>query len=230
MRLPALGAGHTRCASVGTFAPRRVSVGNSSAALVKLVIQIPCLNEETYLAQTVRDLPHSVPGIDTIMVVVVDDGSTDGTVAVARRLGVDVVRLPMNRGLARAFSVGIEASLARDADVVVNTDADNQYHGDDIARLVAPILAGSADIVIGARPIGQIASFSPLKKLLQRFGSWTVRKLSTAKVADATSGFRAMTREAALQINCFRATPTRLRRSFKQPTVACEWELSAGTR
>lgn len=170
---------------------------------MKLVIQIPCFNEESHLPNAVRDLPVSIPGVDSIAVLVVDDGSSDRTAEVARRLGADVVRVPLNRGLAYAFMTGIEASLARGASIIVNTDADNQYCGEDIRNLIAPILAGHADLVIGARPISEIGSFSPLKKALQHVGSWVVRKLSGTPVADATSGFRAISREAALHLNVF---------------------------
>ena len=170
---------------------------------MKLVIQIPCFNEESQLTTTVRDLPDSIPGIDSIEIVIVNDGSTDRTEEVGRELGLKVLSIPVNRGLAYAFMAGVEASLARGADIIVNTDADNQYRGGDIHALVEPILAGSADVVIGARPIGEIDSFSPLKKMLQRVGSWVVQKLSGTRVADASSGFRAMNREAALQTNVF---------------------------
>jgi glycosyltransferase involved in cell wall biosynthesis len=171
--------------------------------VMKLVIQIPCYNEEAQLMRTVRELPQAIPGIDRIEIVAVDDGSADRTAEVARELGAHVVCVPCNRGLAHAFMRGLEASLALGADIIVNTDADNQYRGADVAAIVAPILAGNADLVIGARPIGQIADFSAVKKILQRLGSWTVGRLSATRVADATSGFRAMSREAALQLNVF---------------------------
>jgi glycosyltransferase involved in cell wall biosynthesis len=170
---------------------------------VKLVIQIPCLDEEAQLPQTVRDLPRAIAGVDEIELVVIDDGSRDRTAEVARELGARVVSLPGSRGLAHAFMTGLEASLALGADIIVSTDADNQYRGDDVATLVAPILAGRADMVVGSRPIGEIASFSLTKKVLQRIGSWVVRRFSGTTVADATSGFRAMSREAALQLNVF---------------------------
>jgi glycosyltransferase involved in cell wall biosynthesis len=168
---------------------------------MKLVIQIPCLNEEATLPGTYADLPRRIPGVDVIEVLVIDDGSTDRTSDVARELGVTrVLRFPSRRGLARGFDAGLRESLAMGADIVVNTDADNQYRGEDIARLVEPILAGRAEMVIGARPIDQIEHFSPLKKLLQRLGSGVVRALSHTDVPDATSGFRAYSREAALRL------------------------------
>jgi len=171
--------------------------------LVKLCIQIPCFNEESQLPQTFRDLPRSLPSIDSIELLVIDDGSSDGTAAVARRLGARVVNVPMHRGLANAFVVGIDACLDLGADVIVNTDGDNQYRGEDVAKLIAHILAGDSDLVVGARPIAEIESFSLVKKSLQRAGSWVLRVLSGTRVADAASGFRAMNREAALQVNVF---------------------------
>jgi glycosyltransferase involved in cell wall biosynthesis len=167
----------------------------------KLVIQIPCLNEEATLPVTLADLPRALPGFDCIEVLVIDDGSADRTGDVARAHGVHrVIRFPVRRGLARAFEAGLRESLAMGADVVVNTDADNQYVGADIARLVEPIVAGRADMVVGTRPIDSIAHFSPMKKGLQRLGSAVVRALSAADVPDATSGFRAYSREAALRL------------------------------
>ena len=168
---------------------------------MKLIIQIPCLNEATTLPQTLADLPTSVPGIDRIELVVVDDGSNDGTAEVAQRLGVHhIVRFRRQKGLAAAFVAGIDASLKAGADVIVNTDADNQYSGRDIARLVAPLLSGEADIVIGDRNIRDLRHMSWHKKALQRIGSWVVRQVSNTKVPDTTSGFRAYTREAALRM------------------------------
>jgi len=168
---------------------------------MKLVIQIPCLNEESTLPVTVADLPRSLPGFDAVELLVIDDGSHDRTSEVARGLGVHrVVRFPARRGLARAFDTGLREALAMGADVIVNTDADNQYVGADVARLVEPILERRADMVVGCRPIGSIAHFSPLKKLLQRLGSGVVRRLSASDVPDATSGFRAYSREAALRL------------------------------
>jgi glycosyltransferase involved in cell wall biosynthesis len=167
----------------------------------KLVIQIPCLNEEATLPLTLADLPRSLPGFDRIEVLVVDDGSTDRTGEVARAHGVHrVIRFPVRRGLARGFEAGLREALAMGADVIVNTDADNQYVGADIARLVEPIVSGRADMVVGTRPIDSIAHFSPMKKWLQRLGSAVVRALSAADVADATSGFRAYSRDAALRL------------------------------
>jgi glycosyltransferase involved in cell wall biosynthesis len=166
---------------------------------MKLIIQIPCLDEEATLPATVADLPREVPGIDEVELLVVDDGSTDRTVEVAREIGVDhIVRLANNRGLAAAFQAGLDACLKLGADVVVNTDADNQYRGSDVGKLVAPILAGEADIVVGDRHVADIDHFSRSKKALQRVGSWVVRKLSGTEIADTTSGFRAYNREAAL--------------------------------
>ncbi|MHC4876860.1 MAG: glycosyltransferase family 2 protein, partial [Planctomycetota bacterium] len=171
---------------------------------MKLIIQIPCYNEETTLPGTLADLPRELPGIDVIEWLVIDDGSADRTVEVAEQCGVDhVVRLPGHQGLARGFMAGIQACLARGADIIVNTDADNQYCADDIEKLVEPVLWHEAEIVIGARPIKEIESFSPLKKLLQRVGSWTVRMASGTRVADAPSGFRAISRDAARRLNVF---------------------------
>jgi glycosyltransferase involved in cell wall biosynthesis len=167
---------------------------------VKLVIQIPCYNEESTLAGTLEDLPQSLPGIDQIEVLVIDDGSQDGTAEVARQTGVEqILRLPRNQGLARAYLAGLEKSLQLGADVIVNTDADNQYRGEDIKRLVGPILAGSAEIVVGDRGVATLGHFSLFKRWLQRLGSWTVQKAAGARIPDATSGFRALSREAALR-------------------------------
>ena len=168
---------------------------------MKLIIQIPCLNEEATLPQTVADLPREVEGFDTVEFLVVDDGSTDRTIEVAREIGVEhIVRLTNNRGLAAAFQAGLDACLKLGADVIVNTDADNQYSGPDVAKLVRPIVAGTADMVVGDRRVQQIDHFSASKKLLQRIGSWVVRRVSQTEVADTTSGFRAYNREAALQL------------------------------
>ena len=169
---------------------------------MKLVVQIPCLNEAENLPRVVADVPREIPGIDEIELLVIDDGSSDGTGDVARSLGVNhVVRMRRNQGLARVFVVGLQTAVQLGADVIVNFDADNQYRGADIALLIAPILAGDADIVIGDRGVGELAHFSPTKRVLQRLGSWVVSKISTTDVPDATSGFRALSREAALRMN-----------------------------
>src|SRR4051794_15872142 len=168
---------------------------------MKLIIQIPCLDEEQTLPLTLADLPRELPGFDAVEWLIVDDGSTDRTVEVARAHGVDhIVRLTNNKGLASGFQAGLDASLKLGADVIVNTDADNQYYGGDVARLVAPILAGDADMVVGDREVSTIEHFSPAKKTLQRLGSWVVRQASATNVPDTTSGFRAYNREAALQL------------------------------
>ena len=170
----------------------------------KLIIQIPCLNEEGTLAVTLADLPRQVAGFDTVEWLVIDDGSTDRTVEVARENGVDhVVSLPHNQGLAKAFMTGIETALKLGADVIVNTDADNQYDASCIPDLVRPILEKKAQIVIGARPISEIEHFSPIKKFLQKLGSFVVKIASGTTVPDAPSGFRAIHRDAAIQLNVF---------------------------
>jgi glycosyltransferase involved in cell wall biosynthesis len=169
---------------------------------MKLIVQIPCLNEEASLPETLRGIPRSIPGVDEVEVLVIDDGSTDRTSEVARENGADhILRFTKRKGLAQGFMAGLDACLRLGADVIVNTDADNQYPGHEIPRLIAPILAGSADLVIGDRSVGEIAHFSWTKRRLQRVGSWVVRKVSGTGVPDTTSGFRAMTREAALRIN-----------------------------
>jgi glycosyltransferase involved in cell wall biosynthesis len=169
---------------------------------MKLIVQVPCLNEEASLPETLAAIPRQIPGIDRVEVLIVDDGSTDRTVEVARAHGVEhIVRFARRKGLAAAFMAGLDASLRAGADVIVNTDADNQYPGHEIPRLLAPILAGEADMVVGDRGVGEVEHFSPTKRLLQRLGSWVVRKVSGTKITDATSGFRAFTRDAALRIN-----------------------------
>ncbi|TPI61351.1 glycosyltransferase family 2 protein [Mesorhizobium sp. B3-1-7] len=170
----------------------------------KLIIQIPCYNEAETLATTLADLPRDIAGFDSVEWLVIDDGSTDSTVKVAEENGVDhIVRHTSNRGLAYAFMTGIEACLARGADVIVNTDADNQYCAEDIPSLAKPVLEGQADMVVGARPISEIEHFSPLKKLLQKLGSWVVRVTSKTDVRDAPSGFRAISRNAAQRLIVF---------------------------
>lgn len=169
---------------------------------VKLIIQIPCFNEEKTLPITLRDLPTRIAGIDEIETLIIDDGSTDKTVQVAQQHGVHhIVSFTKNKGLAASFTAGIDACLKLGADVIVNTDGDNQYCGEDIAKLVKPILAGEADIVIGDRQVDTITHFSPVKKFLQRLGSWVIRHFSDTSVPDATSGFRAYSRDAALRMN-----------------------------
>lgn len=171
---------------------------------IKLIIQIPCFNEEEALPVTLKALPRKIKGIDKVEWMIIDDGSTDKTIEVARANGVDhIVRLTRNQGLARAFMAGLENCIKAGADIIVNTDADNQYNADDIPLLVEPILNGKAEIVIGERPIETIAHFSPIKKLLQKVGSWVVQLASRASIPDAPSGFRAISREAAMHLNVF---------------------------
>jgi len=166
-----------------------------------LIIQIPCYNEAETLPAVVADLPRTLPGVDCIEVLVIDDGSTDATAEVAEQLGVDhIVRHPTNRGIAAAFQTGLDACLARGADIIVNTDGDHQYPGREIEKIVRPILAGTADMVVGDRQTRAIEHFSPVKKLLQAWGSWVVRVASGTEVPDATSGFRALNRETALRL------------------------------
>ncbi|MEW5894784.1 MAG: glycosyltransferase family 2 protein [Candidatus Omnitrophota bacterium] len=169
---------------------------------MKLIIQIPCLNEAETLPKTLADLPKHIPGIDQIEILVIDDGSSDNTSEIARQNGVQhIVRLTKRKGLAYVFQVGLDASLKHGADIIVNTDADGQYKGEDIPRLVQPIVEGKADIVIGNRDIDNIKQFSWIKKRLQWLGSAVVRQLAGSKIPDATTGFRAYNREAALRLN-----------------------------
>ena len=171
---------------------------------MKLIVQIPAYNEEATIASALKDIPKKIDGITSIETLVVDDGSTDRTAEAARKAGAShIVQLKTHRGLSAAFVAGLDAALRLGADIIVNTDADNQYSGADIARLVTPIARGTADVVIGDRQVASSPHMSPLKKMLQRLGSWTVGKASGLNVADVTSGFRAFSREAALQINVF---------------------------
>lgn len=171
---------------------------------MKVVIQIPCWNEAKQLPATLAALPHSLPGVDQVEWLVIDDGSVDETAAVARSHGADkVVQLPFNQGLARAFAMGLEAACRSGADVIVNVDADNQYDAGAIPALVKEILEGRADLVVGCRPITSISHFSTAKKMLQRIGSAVVRNISGLKISDATSGFRAYSREAAMRLNVY---------------------------
>jgi len=169
---------------------------------MKLIVQIPCLNEEATLSQTVRNIPRTIEGIDEVAILVVDDGSTDRTVEVARMLGVDhIVSFNKTKGLAKTFSLGLDTSLKLGADIIVNMDGDNQYRGEDIPKLIKPVLEGKADIVVGNRQINTIKHFSLVKKVLQQLGSWVVRKFSDTSIKDTTSGFRAYSRDAALRLN-----------------------------
>jgi glycosyltransferase involved in cell wall biosynthesis len=169
---------------------------------MKLVIQIPCLDEADQIRATIAELPRELPGISRVEYLVVDDGSTDGTATIAREAGAHhVVRHPVNRGLAAAFQTGMHAALAEGADVIVNTDADNQYNAADIAVLIAPIVERRADLVVGIRPIDEIEHFTWRKKKLQKLGSFVVRRMSGTEIRDVTSGFRALSREAAISIN-----------------------------
>ena len=169
---------------------------------MKLIVQIPCYNEEATLRQTVADIPRAIDGVDAVEVLIIDDGSSDSTVPLALQIGVDhIIQHKNNKGLARAFRTGIEACLSLGADIIVNTDGDNQYAGQDIPKLIRPILDGTADIVVGDRQTHAVAHFSPFKKRLQNLGSAVVRMLSGTQVPDTVSGFRAISREAAMQIN-----------------------------
>lgn len=169
---------------------------------MKLIIQIPCLNEEATLPVTISDIPKKIEGIDKVEILIIDDGSSDRTIEVAKSVGVDhIVKFPKNKGLAEAFKAGIDASLKLGADIIVNTDADNQYKGSDIPKLIAPIINGEYDMIIGDRKTDKIPHFSKIKKFFQRFGSSVVRRLSQTDVPDTTSGFRAYSRDAALRLN-----------------------------
>ncbi len=171
---------------------------------MKLIIQVPCYNEEATLAIALKELPRKVKGFKKVEWLIINDGSTDRTVEVARESGVGhIVSFTKNQGLARGFMAGLDACIKLGADVIVNTDADNQYSAGDIPALVEPILEGKADIVIGARPISEIKHFSPIKKMLQKLGSWVVRVASKTAISDAPSGFRAMSRAAAMRLNVF---------------------------
>lgn len=171
---------------------------------MKLIIQIPCFNEQDTLPSVLEDIPKKIPNVSVIETLVIDDGSTDKTSEIAKKHGVNhIIKFKRNKGLAHAFKAGIEESLRLGADIIVNTDADNQYYGGDIGKLVAPIVNGNADMVVGARPIDDIDDFSWMKKKLQRLGSFFVRFFSHTPISDATSGFRAFSREAALRINIF---------------------------
>lgn len=172
--------------------------------MIKLIIQIPCFNEEASIGITLADLPRQITGVDVVEWLIIDDGSTDSTISMAIAHGVDhVLKLPRNMGLANAFTAGLDACIAFGADIIVNTDADNQYCAKDIPLLIIPILEGKADIVIGARPIDTMNHFSYTKKVLQKFGSWIVRLTSGTNTIDAPSGFRAISRSAAMQLHVF---------------------------
>ncbi|NKB56008.1 MAG: glycosyltransferase [Alphaproteobacteria bacterium] len=169
---------------------------------MKLIVQIPCFNEEGTLPETLADIPREIAGVDVVEILIIDDGSTDRTVEVARECGVDhIIRNKKNIGLARTFRVGLDACLRRGADIIVNTDGDNQYEGADVPVLIQPILDGQADIVVGDRRTDQVEHFSANKKRLQNLGSFAVRNLSGLDISDAVSGYRAISRDAALQLN-----------------------------
>jgi len=175
-----------------------------TANTMKLIVQIPAYNEESTIAQTLRDIPKKIEGLSAIETLVIDDGSSDNTVDVARKAGAShVLQLKTHRGLSAAFIAGIDSALRLGADIIVNTDADNQYLGADIARLIGPIVRGSAEVVIGDREVSKSPHMSPFKRMLQRLGSWSVGLASGVRISDATSGFRAFSRDAAMQINVF---------------------------
>lgn len=171
--------------------------------MTKLIIQIPCYNEEETISTTINDLPKTLDGIDEIEVMVINDGSSDNSAHIAEGLGASVINISPNRGLANAFRVGLQEALRRNADIIVNTDADNQYCADDIKKLVQPIIDKKADIAVGARDIFSIEEFSPIKKIFQKIGSAALRLLSSTKVQDAPSGFRAFSKDAAIKLNIF---------------------------
>ena len=172
--------------------------------MTKVIIQIPCFNEEESLSYTLKTLPRNLPGVDCVEWLIINDGSTDKTVEVAQKFGVDhIINFTHNQGLAKAFMAGLSSSIKAGADIIVNIDADNQYCADDIPKLIGPILSEEAEIVVGERPIAQTGHFSTTKKLLQKLGSWVVRIVSNTDVIDAPSGFRAISRAAAMQLNVF---------------------------
>ncbi len=194
----------TAITSEGRIVDLRAREAPESGSLPKLIIQIPCFNEEATIAATLADLPRTLPGVASIEWLIINDGSTDATIGVARAAGADhILDLPVNQGLANAFRAGLQKCLELGADIIVNTDADNQYNAADIPALIAPILERRAQFVVGDRPITDIEHFSRLKKLLQRLGSRVVQIVSGTSVNDAPSGFRAISREAALRINIF---------------------------
>lgn len=169
---------------------------------MKLIVQIPCLNEENALPITIRDIPRKIHGVDEVEILVMDDGSTDKTSQVAKECGVEhIIRFNVNQGLAKSFMAGLQTAVHLGADIIVNTDADNQYCGNDIPKLIQPIIEGKADIVIGDREVESIRHFSTSKKILQKIGSWVVRIASDTRIPDAASGFRAYSREAAMRTN-----------------------------
>lgn len=171
---------------------------------MKLIIQIPCYNEEETLPETINSIPKEIEGVDKVEILIINDGSTDNTTYAAKKLNADyIVEFPKNLGLARAFDVGLKNAVKYGADIIVNLDADNQYCAEDIPKLIQPILENRADITIGARPIDKIRHFSLMKKILQKLGSFVMKKISGADIADAPSGFRAFTRSAAMKINIF---------------------------
>lgn len=196
------GSPHAPCDS-GAFRPRKNPRGRLDGS-VKLIIQIPCFNEAEQIAGTLAAIPKKVTGVDVVETLVIDDGSDDGTATIAAEAGADhVVRVARNQGLAKTFMTGLEACLERGADIIVNCDADNQYDANAIPALVAPIIDRGAGLVVGERPIAEIAHFSPLKRKLQHLGSWAVRRASRVDVGDAPSGFRAFDRETALSLYVF---------------------------